>query len=115
MESHLFAVMSTSCTSGFTKGLNVAYFAVTLEFTDDLEKRLAVRPTHREYLKTLLDAGKLVESGPFTDDSGALLVYEVEDLAAAEAQLANDPYTPNGIIANATIKEWNIVTSRHGA
>jgi uncharacterized protein YciI len=91
----------------------MAIFAVTLEFTDDLEKRLTIRPSHREYLQTLLDEGKLVESGPFTDDSGALLIYEVEDLAAAEAQLSNDPYTPSGIIANATIKEWNVVISRY--
>ena len=91
----------------------MALFAVTLEFTDDSEKRTAVRPTHREYLKTLLDSGKLVESGPFVDDSGALMIYDVEDLAAAEAQLANDPYTPNGIIKSSTIKEWNVVMTRY--
>jgi uncharacterized protein YciI len=91
--------------------LTMARFAVILEFTEDVEKRLAIRPTHREYLKELLDSGKLVESGPFIDDSGALIVYEVEDLAAAEAQLAADPYTPHGIIAKATIKEWNVVMS----
>ena len=91
----------------------MAFFAVVLQFTEDTEKRLAVRPTHREYLKKLLDERKLVESGPFADESGALLIYEVEDLAAAQEQLANDPYTPGGIIAKATIKEWHIVTSRH--
>jgi uncharacterized protein YciI len=90
----------------------VAKFAVTITYSDDVEKRQAVRPLHREYSKQLLDAGKLVESGPFADDSGAMLIYEVEDLAAAQEQLANDPYTPNGIIAGATIKEWNVVMSR---
>ena len=94
----------------------MANFAVTLAFTNDLDKRLATRPTHREYLKELLDSGKLVQSGPFTDDSGALLVYDAEDLAAAEAILAADPYTTTGgIIESSTIKEWNIVISKYGS
>lgn len=92
----------------------MAIFAVNLTFTSDTEQRLATRPTHREYLKTLLDTGKLVESGPFTDDSGALMVYEAPDLATAEAQLAADPYTlAGGIIERSTINEWNIVMTRH--
>ena len=92
----------------------MANFAVTLNFADDTETRHSVRPTHREYLKTLLDAGSLVQSGPFTDDSGALLIYEAADLPAAEALLAADPYTLNGgIIASSTIKEWNIVMSKY--
>ncbi|MEJ7837276.1 MAG: YciI family protein [Thermomicrobiales bacterium] len=94
----------------------MAIFAVNLTFTSDTDKRLATRPTHREYLKTLLDAGKLVESGPFTDDSGALMVYEAPDLAAAEAQLAADPYAQaGGIIERSTINEWNIVMTRHAS
>ena len=92
----------------------MANFAVTLTFTDDLDKRLATRSMHRDYLKKLLDSGKLVQSGPFIDDSGALLVYEADDLTAAEAQLAADPYsTTGGIIESSTIKEWNIVISKY--
>lgn len=91
-------------------------YAVNLTFTSDNEKRLATRPTHREYLKSLLDAGKLIESGPFTDDSGALMVYEAPDLATAEAQLAADPYsTTGGIIEHSTINEWNIVMTKHAS
>lgn len=90
----------------------MALIAVTLEFSEDDERRLQVRPTHREYLATLLAAGKLHESGPFTDDSGALLIYDVADVAEAQELLANDPYTPAGIIAGVTMKEWNRVMSR---
>ena len=54
----------------------MALYTATLTYTDDAEKIAQVRPTHREYLKTLLDSGKLHESGPFTDDSGALIIYE---------------------------------------
>ncbi len=87
-------------------------FAVTLTFTDDEERRLRVRPTHREYLKKLLDDGKLHESGPFVDDTGALLIYDAADLAEVQELLANDPYTPNGIVAGASIHEWNRVMAR---
>jgi uncharacterized protein YciI len=88
-------------------------FAVTLKFTDDAERRQQVRPTHREYLKTLVEAGKLEQSGPFTDDSGAMLVYDAEDLAEVQELLANDPYAPNGIVAEVTINEWNRVIDRN--
>jgi uncharacterized protein YciI len=87
-------------------------FAVTLKFTDDVERRLEVRPTHREYLKELLAQGKLHESGPFVDDSGALLIYDAADIAEVQELLANDPYAPNGIVESATINEWNRVIAR---
>jgi len=87
----------------------MAKFVVLVTFAPDTEKRLQVRPTHREYLKSLFDAGKLHESGPYLDDSGALIIYEAADEAEARSLLANDPYTPAGIIASADLKEWNRV------
>ncbi len=90
----------------------MALFAVAITFVDDEERRLKVRPTHREYLQTLLDAGKLHESGPYTDDSGALLIYDAENEAEVKEILANDPYTAGGVIGDTTIKEWNVVFSR---
>lgn len=93
----------------------MALFAVTLEFSDDQERRNQVRPTHRKYLAQLLEQGKLHESGPFTDDTGALIIYDASDIAEVQELLSNDPYTPAGIIVGATIKEWNVVTSRFGS
>jgi len=93
----------------------MALFAVMLKFTDDLERRLQIRPSHREYLKTLLDSGALHESGPFVDDSGALVIYDAADLAEVQELLANDPYAPNGIIEGVTINEWNRVIFRDSA
>jgi uncharacterized protein YciI len=90
----------------------MALFAVALTFVDDEERRLQVRPTHREYLQTLLDAGKLHESGPYTDDSGALLIYDAESEAEVKKLLADDPYTAGGVIDTTTIREWNVVFSR---
>jgi len=93
-------------------GWIVARFAVSFTYISDKERIEQVRPVHREYLRGLLEAGKLVESGPFADGSGALMIYEVDDLAAAQEQLANDPYAINGIIATVSINEWNVTISR---
>jgi uncharacterized protein len=84
-------------------------FAVIGEFADDQELRLRTRPTHREYLRSLFDVGKIVMSGPWEDESVMLLVYDVADLAEAQQLLAQDPYRSAGVLANATIKEWRVV------
>jgi uncharacterized protein YciI len=88
----------------------MAIYALYIRFTDNTERRLETRPVHREYLKSLYDSGKLLESGPFMDDSGALIIYQVDDLAAAEAQFAQDPYSiAGGIVESVTFHEWNRV------
>lgn len=88
----------------------MAIYALYVKFTDDTERRLATRPVHREYLKALYDSGKLLESGPFTDDSGALMVYEAESREVAEKQFAQDPYNlTGGIVESVTYHEWNRV------
>lgn len=84
-------------------------FAALIEFTDDDALRQQTRPGHREYLRSLLDAGKIRQSGPWADDTGAMIVYETADAEEARSLLENDPYRAAGVIANATIKEWNIV------
>ena len=92
----------------------MAKFAAILTFGDEAT-RLAVRPRHREYLQRLLADGKLHESGPWADDSGALIVYEAADEAEARALLAADPYNQtDGIIAGAQLKEWNRVYAADG-
>jgi uncharacterized protein YciI len=84
-------------------------FVALIEFSEDEELRLQTRPSHREYLRTLLDAGNLAMSGPWADDTGALIVYEAQDMAEAERMLDGDPYRSAGVIANATLKEWRVV------
>ena len=83
----------------------MAMFAVQLRFTDN-ERRLQVRPAHREYLAALRADGKLVAAGPFADDTGALLVYETADEAELQEILAKDPYTPADVCEIASLKEW---------
>lgn len=92
----------------------MALFAATLTYIDDADRIAEVRPTHREYLQKLLDEGKLHESGPFTDDSGALIVYNADSEADARELLAGDPFTTSGVISDATVKEWKVVMSSVG-
>ena len=87
----------------------MALFAALIEFTQNEELRLQTRPVHREYLRELLESGKLAISGPWTDDTGALIIYDAEDMAEAERILDGDPYRSAGVIANATLKEWRVV------
>jgi uncharacterized protein YciI len=94
------------------KGVRMPLFTAILQYGDDVARRQEVRPTHREYLKGLLEEGKLYKSGPFMDDSGALIIYDADDISEAQALLTNDPFALNGIIEGATINEWNVVMSR---
>ena len=86
----------------------MAKFIALLTFGND-EQRLAARPRHREYLRSLFDQGKLITSGPFTDETGALLIYEAADEAEARALLAADPYSEGQILAGVELKGWTRV------
>ena len=87
----------------------MAKFVALLEFTDEEALRVQTRPTHREYLRSLFDEGKLAMSGPWADDTGAMLIYEAADLEDAQRLLDADPYRAAGVIADARIKEWRVV------
>jgi uncharacterized protein len=83
----------------------MSIFVVQLRFKNN-ERRLEVRPKHRDYLTTLREQGKLVTAGPFGDDTGALLVYSVESEDELRAILANDPYTPEDVYDIVLQQEW---------
>jgi uncharacterized protein YciI len=66
-------------------------FIVELTFTDE-PGRLEARGPHRELVARLHDEGKIVMAGPFADESGALLVFDVADERELDELLAADPY-----------------------
>ncbi len=84
-------------------------FAAIIEYTRDKAKVQEVRPVHRQYLTNLLQTGRLVAAGPFTDDSGALIIYEAESRDAAENLLRGDPFYQNGIFQQFQLRPWNSV------
>jgi uncharacterized protein YciI len=73
------------------------------------EKITEVRPTHRQYLSRLKDAGKLFASGPFVDDSGALIIYEAESEEEARQLIEQDPFYAAGVFQEIELKPWNRV------
>ncbi|MFL5761621.1 MAG: YciI family protein [Thermomicrobiales bacterium] len=83
-------------------------FVAILRFQNN-EQRLHVRPRHREYLGSLLAEGKLVLSGPFADDSGALIIYEAESEKEVRDLIAADPYTSVDAIGDLQVREWKQV------
>jgi uncharacterized protein YciI len=87
----------------------MARFAVELVFGPDTEKRLGVRPAHREHIASLVEKGVVLGAGPYADDTGALIIYEVADEAALKEVIAADPYTPANVVTEWKIREWTPV------
>lgn len=72
-------------------------------------RRLEVRPAHREYVHELFERGAIRMSGPLADETGAVLVYEAPDEAAARELVAGDPYVLEGVVREVSLREWNVV------
>ncbi|MCS6975389.1 MAG: YciI family protein [Gemmatales bacterium] len=84
-------------------------FAAVIEYTTDKAKIAAIRPEHRQYLAKLKSEEKLAASGPFLDDSGALIIYEAGSREEAETLLQNDPFHREGIFIRWQLRPWNPV------
>jgi uncharacterized protein YciI len=81
-------------------------FVVELAF-DGNPERLAARPAHRQRLQALRAAGRLVMAGPFADDSGALLIFDVPDGGALAELLGEDPYYGTPGVRVVRRREWS--------
>ena len=83
-------------------------FVAIIEYANP-ERIANVRPRHRTYLAGLHAEGRVVASGPFEDDSGALIVYEAESRTDAEALILADPFYAAGVFASWTVRPWRQV------
>jgi len=70
-------------------------------------RRQAARPAHIEGLKARNAAGEIVEVGALLDDAGnavgSAMIGEFADRAAADAYVANEPYSLAGVWATVEI------------
>ena len=87
------------------------YFALFYDAVDDF---IARRGTYRdEHLRLAREAharGELVLAGALADPAdGALLVFQGESPAAAEAFARQDPYVKNGLIIGWKVRPWTVV------
>jgi uncharacterized protein YciI len=74
-----------------------------------LQVRLDNRAAHLDYIAA---TGVVELAGPFLDAGamvGSLVVLNVDDLAAAQAWAAGDPYALAGLFASVDIREWKKV------
>ncbi|WP_049573732.1 YciI family protein [Streptomyces sp. SBT349] len=82
----------------------IVELAFTLPAT---EERLAGRPAHRASLARLHEEGRLLAAGPWADESGALLVFDLPGPEELDRVLAADPYfhrTPGVTVVS--VREW---------
>jgi uncharacterized protein YciI len=76
---------------------------------DGARLRPQVRPAHLDNLRPLVESGKVVLAGPFTDGSGSLIVIEMESEAQAMAFAHKDPYVTQGVFDRVEVKPFRKV------
>jgi uncharacterized protein YciI len=85
------------------------FVLVCIDKPDSLPLRMATREAHFDYARR---TGQVRLGGPFLDDAGgmagSLIVLEADDLAAAEAWHASDPYAVAGLFEQVEIRPWRV-------
>jgi uncharacterized protein len=88
----------------------MALFAIIcLDKPGALDLRMATRPAHLTYAEA---AGVVRAGGAFLDadgkPDGSLLIVEADDIAAARAFAAADPYAQAGVFASVEVRPWRL-------
>jgi uncharacterized protein len=90
-------------------------YAVVLSFDpDNTERRLELRPAHRQLLAGLFEQGILKMSGPWEDDSGALLIFDT-DAEGMERILAEDSYLSAPGVTVVGVHRWTPLVGKFSA
>ena len=65
--------------------------------------------SHIAFLRQILEEGSLRASGPLVEApvKAGLLIIKADTRLAAEAIIARDPFSREGLIDELTIQEWN--------
>lgn len=74
-----------------------------------LQVRLDTRDAHLAHIR---DSGIVAMAGPLMEDGqmcGSLVVLDTDDLTAAQAWAAGDPYKAAGLFASVDVIAWNKV------
>jgi uncharacterized protein len=89
----------------------MAYYALFYEAVDDfMARRGMYRDEHLRMAREAYARGELVLAGALADPAnGALLIFQGESPAAAEAFARQDPYVRNGLITNWKVRPWTVV------
>src|SRR5260370_34753878 len=87
------------------------YYAVFYDVVDDfVARRGAYREEHLRLAREAHARGELVLAGALADPAdGALLIFQGESAAAAEAFARQDPYIKNGLVTKMKVSNWSAV------
>src|SRR5687767_1803043 len=78
--------------------------------SDYLERRGSFRDDHLRLAWDAHARGELILGGALTNPAdGAVLLFQGQSPALAEAFAASDPYVLNGLIAKWEVREWTTV------
>lgn len=91
------------------------YAIVIIRYRAPIERIEEVTPSHRAYLATLHENGRLLASGPFDPRSGGalLLRFPDDDPTAPDRVRDGDPFWREGLV-NYEILPWNPGIGRSG-
>lgn len=85
------------------------YYAVNYHYDPTtVAEQDALRPEHRAYLGSLVQAGTLIASGPLVGASSpqALLIFRAESEQQVRDLLADDPFQKENHVAEWSVTEW---------
>lgn len=85
---------------------------VELAYANPDPVRQERRPAHRERLAELLESGVLFGAGPWPDDSGALMIFDIDDEQRARELIDQDSYFKAPGVSIVAVRPWNAVFHR---
>ena len=93
------------------------YYALFYDAIDDfIARRGLYRDEHLRLARESHARGELLLAGALADPAdGALLVFQGDSPAAAEAFARQDPYVKNGLITNWTVRSWTVVVGNEAS
>src|SRR6266567_8488760 len=93
---------------------SMTYYVVTRERGENWDARLSMRQQeqwdeHAAFMNALVDDGFVVLGGPVGDGGKILLIIDAESEQEIDARLADDPWTPLGLLRVAKVEHWEIL------
>ncbi|WP_244829358.1 YciI-like protein [Caballeronia sp. TF1N1] len=83
---------------------------------DYLERRAEFRDAHLKFAWQAAERGEIVLAGALDAPADrAILLFQGDSPAAAEAFARNDPYVVNGLVERWQVRKWNTVVGEDAA
>jgi uncharacterized protein YciI len=91
--------------------IEMAYYALFYQAVDDfIARRGAFRDEHLRLAREAHARGELIFAGALADPpDGALLIFQADSPAPAEAFARQDPYVKNGLVTSWKVRNWTVV------